>query len=352
VTGDVERRYRRWLLCYPRAYRRVRGEELVATLVATAPDGPTLPIRANVIRHGLRTRLGRPRSRAVVLWSVVAATIGGLFVAALASWAAWWTSPPPPDAAEARAILADVFTGHDLSEIYVPKSLFTIYGEPLSLSNVGTFLSFDGGEYGLSDTWAGSYGPPPMPAEQTLAMADRGLSAGGWHVYPHTVTDIMTCSGSKDCTPVPSTRTSVTARRGNTVLSFVDYADAGPETTELSVSLWRTAPPLVLPATIAGGVTGFILSWLVFAWASRRSAGTAPAVLCTIAMLCWWGPVVLAAPQAWHASRLADAVPVPLWEWLGQPSLAPLFVCGCGAAALALIVSWISRPPSPARTIA
>ena len=58
---------RRWLLAYPRAYRRERAEEIMATVVESGRSGPR--VVANLVRHGLRARLGRPASRTVVFWS-------------------------------------------------------------------------------------------------------------------------------------------------------------------------------------------------------------------------------------------------------------------------------------------
>ena len=61
----------RWLLLfYPRDYRRDRGSEILETVcdLGTRP-GPR--IAANLARHGLRARLGRPASRSVVIWASI-----------------------------------------------------------------------------------------------------------------------------------------------------------------------------------------------------------------------------------------------------------------------------------------
>jgi hypothetical protein len=64
--ADLERGYRRLLAWYPRAFRRENGPEILAVLLAGAPDGqhrPGLAERADLIRSGLRMRLrpGTPR---------------------------------------------------------------------------------------------------------------------------------------------------------------------------------------------------------------------------------------------------------------------------------------------------
>lgn len=69
--ADLERGYRRLLAWYPRAFRRENGPEILAVLMACAPDGrrrPGLAESADLIRNGLRMRLrpGVPRSARTV----------------------------------------------------------------------------------------------------------------------------------------------------------------------------------------------------------------------------------------------------------------------------------------------
>ncbi len=56
----LERGYRRLLACYPRAYRRENGEEILAVLLACARDGrqrPGLAVSADLIKSAMRMRL-------------------------------------------------------------------------------------------------------------------------------------------------------------------------------------------------------------------------------------------------------------------------------------------------------
>jgi hypothetical protein len=67
----LERGYRRLLAWYPRAFRRESGPEILAVLMACAPDGrrrPGLAESADLIRSGLwmRLRPGVPRSARTV----------------------------------------------------------------------------------------------------------------------------------------------------------------------------------------------------------------------------------------------------------------------------------------------
>jgi hypothetical protein len=69
--ANLERGYRRLLAWYPPAFRRENGEELLAVLMACAPDGqrrPGLAASADLIRSGLwmRLRPSVPRSARTV----------------------------------------------------------------------------------------------------------------------------------------------------------------------------------------------------------------------------------------------------------------------------------------------
>lgn len=69
--ANLERRYRRLLAWYPRAFRRENGQEILAVLLASAADGqrrPGLAESADLISSGLRMRLrpSGPRSERTV----------------------------------------------------------------------------------------------------------------------------------------------------------------------------------------------------------------------------------------------------------------------------------------------
>ena len=68
-SASLERGYRRLLACYPRAFRRENEEEILAVLMACAPDGQTRPsLEASIdllkgaVRLRLRPRAGQPRT--------------------------------------------------------------------------------------------------------------------------------------------------------------------------------------------------------------------------------------------------------------------------------------------------
>jgi hypothetical protein len=77
--AGLERRYRRLLACYPRAYRRENGEEILAVLLASARDGqqrPGLAESADLIKGAMRMRLWPaarpPRTVQAAVWLVCA----------------------------------------------------------------------------------------------------------------------------------------------------------------------------------------------------------------------------------------------------------------------------------------
>lgn len=67
VSGNLERRFRQLLACYPRRYRRRHEEEILAVLLAGASAGqprPSVAEAASLVRSGVAMRLrpGVPRS--------------------------------------------------------------------------------------------------------------------------------------------------------------------------------------------------------------------------------------------------------------------------------------------------
>lgn len=340
---SLTRRYRRLLLAYPRAYRREHGEELLGVLLDAAPAGqtrPTLGEAVDLVRGGLRCRLGRPASSTVGVWAVLTALICGLFTAALASRVAWETSRPQPDRPEFAAVFAEAFPGHRLGDdVSTARALFVIYGQPLSRASLRDLLLGDGGEYQEGVAGGSAAGPMPASEAETLATAQQRLRAAGWQVYEPTSEVLQTCSDPR-CDPTSQpVETVLVARRGDTVLraTFDDPRSFG---SYLGVELKRAAPPAVLPVAVLAGLIGGVLAWLVFAWTSRRTEDRRRApLLLGITLFLWWAPVLLAtaslAPHhldephpSWH----------PLWEWLGQPTLSLFFLVGL-AAALILVAT-------------
>ena len=75
ASADLERRYRRLLACYPRAFRHEYEQEILSVLMAGAGDGQQWPRpgeAADLIRSAIwmRLRPGVPRSQPTVFWAV------------------------------------------------------------------------------------------------------------------------------------------------------------------------------------------------------------------------------------------------------------------------------------------
>src|SRR5690349_12700526 len=113
-TARLARRYRRWLLAYPRAYRRERGPEILATLLDAAGPSRSRPAAreaARLLRHGLGRRVGEFGRRAFVV-AAFAAVLGGLSGIALGSWLSWRSVDPlAPDETTTVALARTALPG-------------------------------------------------------------------------------------------------------------------------------------------------------------------------------------------------------------------------------------------------
>ncbi|RKE12544.1 hypothetical protein C8E86_7486 [Catellatospora citrea] len=295
-------------------------------------------------RPTLRARLGRPASRTVVAFALLAALGSALFAASIASWAAWWTMRPLTKA-EAVEVLTELMPGTDITAYLSPEpdSVFVMYGEPVTWQRVDTLLFGDGGEYGLAGI-GGSLGRDVGPGEQKQVLDGvvERLRAGGWTVGYPKVTFLDPCGAG--CDPDTAARETVLyAGRGDQVVSVSGFAAGSRGSNGFGITLTRPTPVAVYPAAVVAALAGALAGWLLFAWASRRTASRGAGVTKTLfgfAMFLWWAPIVLTAPQmlrhhlgeyhySWH----------PLWEWLGLPAFSLLFLGGLALALLALAVA-------------
>jgi hypothetical protein len=362
MTSLLARRYRRLLFTYPRAYRRLRGEELLGALLDAAPSGRTRPTAreaVNLIGHGLRARLGRPASRTVVAWAVLTVAISGVFTAAFATRAAWETARPLPRTAETRAMLAEILPGQEFIGIQDAPAMFVIYGQPLSWSAANDMLFGDGGEYSRAAVGGSVNGTPALPPRQTLEVALRNLRAQGWKVYPAVNRNMYDCAGPPcDPTTIPQS-TTIVARRADTTFTMEVFPQYTGDTTSLTAQFQRATPGAVYPFGLVGGFLGAVVALVLFGWASRRTEGRHPAravvkMLLGVTLFFWWVPTLFSAP--WMARHYQDEPDVswpPMWEWLGQPTFSLLFLIGCGSAVLGLAVATLPhREHDPLNTTA
>lgn len=193
------------------------------------------------------------------------------------------------------------------------------------------------------------------------------LRAHGWRVSDVIIRNSVGCTGCDESTPPKEA--VFAARRGDEVLNLeISLGNLQPpppkpgvtnyDQTYASIDLTRANPAAVYPFGAAGVLLGVVFGWLTFGWASRRTEGRAPLLhavtklLFGIAIFLWCAPIVLAFPSTLtHHLREPHPSWHPMWEWLGQPALAPLFVVGTGAALLALAASALPRRREPATDV-
>lgn len=108
------------LRSFPRHYRRVRGAEMLSTLLDGAKPGqarPSLREAIGIVGAGLRCRVRIRRGPLTLLAAIAATVAGSILTATLFAWAAWTiTAPPLPGKAEADAIAHAVVASEPVRE--------------------------------------------------------------------------------------------------------------------------------------------------------------------------------------------------------------------------------------------
>lgn len=331
--------YRRLMWAYPKAYRRERGDELIDTLMAGAAQGrryPSVREAINLLLNGMRCRLGRPRSRGVVVVAMLAVIVGGYFGAASFSWLGWHAARDLPGDVEMQAISRTVSTNKPTD----------VYREDLSYehrdSALARFVYRGDGERLGGAGWR--YRTPVTVANhQGIASAARDrLAAAGWRVSGFAAADstwnearfMATKSGlTMECTTLVSTAGGGT---------YVSIRPAEP-----SVVPWLTALGLLL-----GGLAG----WLFAGWASRRTQGRHWVFQATTTLVAVGGFVVLLPAMASPIMQL-----VVFWSYPERfmPEFHPIvlpdvviqlrWVVLIGAAAILVVAGLAALPARRAR---
>lgn len=315
--------YRILLHFYPRDYRRERGQEMVGTFLDSGRTRPSPREALNLFVHGMRTRLGRPASWAVVVGAFVTSILCGLFVAAGATRLAWETAYPLPGDDHAAAVIESALPNLGLGRgLRRDKQVFVQLDadedEPHEFGSLHAKMT---GEV-TSDRMA-------------LAEATRDrLVARGWEVSgPH----LLDRGGSY------GHYASLQASRGADLLEIKMVIGVGTNGTNLIVSLSPATPRAVHAAGWGAGLLGALLGWMVFGWASRRMAVRLWAQ--AFARFFWLMAIaVLSLPIAWgvlgNAPWHVETMPLrwrPLWEWLGYPAGWLPLRLGFAFALLALV---------------
>src|SRR5690349_17381002 len=182
-TERLARRYRRWLLAYPRTYRRERGPEILATLLDAAGPGRSRPPAreaALLLRHGLGRRVAEFGRRAFVV-AAFAAVLGGLSGLALGSWLAWRTvDPMAPGEPTAIGLAHTVLPGPvDDHVAYYGRHTFW---NPYSAHSLHGGTGVRAGRASLNGVV-----PPNAGYEQVAAAVEARMRAQGWHDVHTTI---------------------------------------------------------------------------------------------------------------------------------------------------------------------
>ncbi|HEV7898452.1 MAG TPA: hypothetical protein VGP31_11475 [Planosporangium sp.] len=264
ASDQLARRYRRLLWAYPRAYRRERGAEMIDTLLAAAMPGRRRPAareRVNLLRHGLRGRLGRPRSKAIVVIAGLAAVLGGFLGAAGAARASWQGARPLPGNAASATIAQAVLPTAASTKWSRHDDLF-FYDDP---TDAWTPL-FGADDY--SPGWVRA-GMQSREDHRALIPSIEGrLRDAGWQVTDLRFNEADTWAGAR-----------FSAYRDGLALDIIlsDATNAVPVlpgmATILEVDIMRDDPWWVVPASVVGGLLGALAGWLLAGWVSRRTQG-------------------------------------------------------------------------------
>jgi hypothetical protein len=289
ATGpELERRYRRLLLAYPRAYRRRHGTEIVTTLLEMAEAGQNRPGRSeawHLLAGGARQRLRLPTGRPLtVVAAVLVALTVGAFGAAAGSWLGARTFAAMPADAELAALARQATAG----------------GEPIVQRVTSPWWP----QVSWADTEVSGY--------WDADGARRRLAADGWSVsatettpYAQAVWDQTT--GTRIDQPIRDD--AFTAERDGVLLQLRGHTRDGNGL--VSVNEWPQPTRVFLPLILAGLAAGLLAGWLLVAALAGRLRHAQPARrhtatgLSVLALLTLTPPVAALYGNAIRAFRYA-----------------------------------------------
>lgn len=317
-------RIRLVLAAYPNGSRRAEIEDTL--LMAAANGRGRLGVRSviNLLRHGLRARLGRPDSYGVVALAAFVAVMGCLLLASAANRLAWEAVPDLPAGAaraELGALIAPgppVTWNEDASSEPFPTTDGQLHAQRISADVVGV-------------TDVGGY----------LAGLEQRLQVEGWRVPEFYAADPAEAQ--------PNDSRFLLARDGTLILSVVSEHDAAAQASRLDVEVYRAEPRWVSALTFAAGLLGGLLGWLVFGWASRRTehrrAATAAAFVPAVLGLVLLVPALSLGMTFLNVLADGYAAGVPFWAGLAPSHEYGFLAISAGVAfGATLLVAACCRP--------
>ena len=351
--SGLDARYRLLIRAYPPGRRRT---ELLDTLMEAAPAArrrPTVRETVNLLRHGLRARLGRPAGRGVVVLATMIALITGFVGAAIATRVAWEFAPGYPSGAPLTEISETVFPGLRSSAEHNGDELFFDVGER-SFGEV--FLDGHDEDFAFSTLILapdGGFIKGDYPAWTTDAQ-DR-LAAAGWQVSEAEVTGATWIATGE----IDDSGRLFTATRDGLALSVqseTDVVDTPAGSFYVTAEMDRLTPGWITVVAVLGLLAGALVGWLITGWTSRRTQearGTIrsltrePAVLGLVLLL----PQAVLGLAGLVFQAVSDGPPVqPFW------SLSLTYGFGCGALgfllfAVSLITAAVAGRTAPDATV-
>jgi hypothetical protein len=268
----LTRAYRRLLWAYPRYYRRVRGTEMLTTLLDAAAPGQRRPSRRDVVDllgGGLRCRLRVPPGPSYRLVALGVALVVAGAGAWLGTLAGWHMSPSLPT--EAEVIAAATVAVPDAAQRLParrkhcdrscwpnPSDDLIVYDDPFQSDDTMPSLSDPDRPRDTAPSTNRVYLPLTMPHEEMRDIAVRAhdrLAAAGWRVSPvRTHYDMRLFWATK----------------GELTLRFEGRGNTMPDYPAVAIIVHHDAPPAALPAAVAGFVVGLVIGWWLAAFAVRR----------------------------------------------------------------------------------
>ncbi|HEY2796169.1 MAG TPA: hypothetical protein VGJ28_27635 [Micromonosporaceae bacterium] len=317
------------MLAYPRDYRRQRGSEIASTLAEMAPEGRRWPRgrdAVSLLRHGIRARLGRPSSRFIVPFTLLAMLVGGFAAAGAGARVGWLGTSQINDAATSALMNKDV-----------GRSVL-IFGDAGSGTGVpGLFFAHDDDLAPAPDqmTWPTASGP--RVPEVAAALTRSGWTESGHHGEWVTMRKGSIAVDLTDAVPL-----------GHTYM-YLGSSECCPETNVVSavpgqvvgVSLYRVTPWTVPAAMVVFGLLGAMVTYLLVGWISRRSARLAMApqrwilASSTVALVFAAPAAIVCAACIWAAVVNGVRLPMHYWAGFSAGDIRPAAL----VAAVALVVS-------------